>query len=71
MNKQNRKRIIDREHFDGCRMGGGLAEWVYKVKGLRSPNWVFQNAHGGAKHSTGNIVRNILTTMYGVRWARD
>lgn len=32
----NRNRLIG--HSDGCQMGGGLREWVEKVKGVRGTN---------------------------------
>ena len=35
-----------------------------KVKGLRSTNWQLQNSHGDVKHSIGNIVNNILLTIW-------
>ena len=38
INKQNRNRLIDREHFDCCQLGGGLGGWVKNVKGLRGTN---------------------------------
>ena len=46
-------------------MGGGLGGWVKKVEELRSTNWWLQNSHGDVKYSIGDIVDNILTTMYG------
>ena len=70
MNKQNRKRIIDREHFDGCQMGVGFGGWVKNVNGLRSTNWLLQNSHGNVKYSIGNIVNNIIINIYGVRWVQ-
>ena len=39
--------------------------WVKKVEELRSTNWWLQNSHGDVKYSIGDIVDNILTTMYG------
>ena len=56
-----------REHFDSCQMGGRLRQ-VKKMKGLRSTNWLLQNSHGDVKYSIGNIVSNIVITIYGVRW---
>ena len=50
---------------------GGMERWVKKVKGLRRTNWLLQNRHGYIKYSIGNIVNNILITMYGVRWLQD
>ena len=38
-----------------------------KVKGLRSANWQLRNSGGDVKSSTGNIVNNILITMYRAR----
>ena len=39
INEQNRNRLRDTEQVDGCQRGGGLEDWVKKVKGLRSLNW--------------------------------
>ena len=44
--------------------GGG---WVKKVKGLRRTNWQLQNSHRDGKYSIGNIVNNIVITMYSAR----
>ena len=52
-------------------MREGLGAWVKKVKGFRSTDWLLQNSHRDVKYSTGNIVNNILITMYGARWVRD
>ena len=41
------------------------------MKGLRSTNWQLQNSYGDVKHSIGNIVNDIVITMYGVRWVLD
>ena len=50
-----------------ARWEGIWGEWVKKVKGLGSTDWLLQNAHGDAKYRIGNIVSNILVSMYGVR----
>ena len=55
------------EYFDCCQMGGGLGGWVKMGQGLRSANWMLQNSHGDVKHSLGNVVSNIVITMYDVR----
>ena len=39
-----------------------------KVKGLRNTNWQLQNSHEDVKYSIGNIVNNVVITMYGARW---
>ena len=49
----------------------GARGWVKKAKGPRRADWWLENRHGDAKYSIGNIVSNIVTTMYGVRWALD
>ena len=36
-----------------------------KVKGI-STNWQLQNSHRDVKYSIGNIVNNIVITIYGV-----
>ena len=38
------------------------------MKGLRSTNWQSQSFCEDVKYSIGNIVNNIVTTMYGARW---
>ena len=35
---------------------------------MRSTDWQLQNNHEGVKYSIGNIVNNIVTTVYGARW---
>ena len=35
-----------------------------KVKEIRSPNWKIQNSCGDVKYSIGNMVNNIVITMY-------
>ena len=35
-----------------------------KVKGLRSPNWYLLSIHKDLKCSTGNIVSDIVTTVW-------
>ena len=49
----------------------GLEGWVKMITGLRSTNWSLQNSHGDVKYSIGNIVNNIVITVYGVRWVLD
>ena len=51
--------------------GEQLGRWVEKGKGLRSINWELQNSHRDVKYSMGNIVNNILITIYGVRRVQD
>ena len=52
-------------------MGREVGGWVKKMKGLRSTNWQLPNSHKDVKDSKGNIVKNIVITMYGVRWVPD
>ena len=40
------------------------------VKELRSRNWDLQIVTG-IKYSIGNIVNNIVVTVYGARWVLD
>ena len=42
-----------------------------EVRGLRSTNWQLQNIHGDVKYSIGNIVSNIVMTVYGARWVLE
>ena len=69
MNEENRNRLIDAENiltvarwelsgWDGCEKG----------KGIKSTNWLLRNSPGDVKYSMGNVVNNIVITMYGVRW---
>ena len=51
-----------------ARVEEGLRDWVRKVKGLRSTGWHLQSSHGDVKYSIGNIINNIVITMYGARW---
>ena len=41
INKQTKQKQTHRyrEQFDGCQRGGGLRDWMEKVKGLRSTDW--------------------------------
>lgn len=38
-----------------------------KLKGLRSTNVQLQKSHEDVKYSIGNIVKNVVINMYGVR----
>ena len=40
-------------------------------EGIGSTNWLLQNCPGDVMYSIGNIVNNVLVTMYGVRCTRD
>ena len=42
-----------------------------QMKGLRSTNQLLQNSHGDVNSSIGNIVNNIVITMYDIRWVLD
>ena len=69
-NKQTKQKQTQRyrAQIDDCQRGGGLGNWVKKVKGLRTTNWQPQNSHGDVKYTLGNIVNNITITMYCARW---
>ena len=41
------------------------------LKGLRSTNRKLQNSHRDVKYSTGNIINDIVITMYGARWVLE
>ena len=60
-----------REQSDGCQIGGLLWGWVKKVKAFRNTNWQLQNSHKGIKYSIRNIVKNIVMSIYGVRWVKN
>ena len=68
-NKQeNRNRFTDTENIlTVARWERGVGDWVETGKGLRSTNWLLQSSHGDVKYSIGNIINNILVTMYSVR----
>ena len=55
------------EQTDGYQRGGGLKNWMKKVKELRSTDWFLQNSHRDVKCSIGNIVNNIVIMMCGAR----
>ena len=42
-----------REQTDGCQRGGGMWNWVKKVKGLRSTGWLLQNSLGDVSTAQG------------------
>ena len=49
--------------------GRRLGDWVEKVK--RFNKLVVTKRHGNTKYSIGNIVNNIVITMYGARWVLE
>ena len=65
-------------HFSHCNPSGLLKipicslpwSWLKPFHGflLRSRNWQLQNTHGDVKYCVGNIVNDIVITMYGARW---
>ena len=57
--QKNRNRLIVAENILMVAKWEALREWLKKVKGLRSTNWLLQNSHGIVKSSIGNIVNNI------------
>ena len=72
MNKQNRNRFMITEHFDGCQSGdgrgiGGIGE---KGKGMKKYKLI-ATKYGDVKCCIGNIINNILITMYDARWVQD
>ena len=61
-------RLIDTENKPvGARREVSWAGYK-SLKGLESTNWQLQNGHRDVKYSTGNIVDNIVITVYGARW---
>ena len=69
MNKQNRNKLIHTENkWMFARWKGKLGEQVKKGKGIRCKMARNKNSHGDVKYNTGNIVNNIVITVYGVRW---
>ena len=51
--------------FPEERGSGGLGE---RGEGINKYKLVLQNGHRGVTYSIGNIVKNIMITMYGARW---
>ena len=41
------------------------------MKGLKSTDWWLQNGHRDAKYSIGNVVNDIVITMYGACWGLE
>ena len=66
--KYNKQTHRYREQTDGYYIGGVLGSWVKKMKRLRSINWWLQNSHRDVNYSIGNIVNDIVITMYGASW---
>ena len=48
-------------------MGSGVGGLGEKGEGIRKYKLVVTNSPGGGKYSTGNIVSNIVTTVYSAR----
>ena len=69
MNKQNRNSLTDTENkLRVAQWQRRLGGRVKNVKGLRSTDWWLQNSHGDVKYSIGDILSNIVITMYGAMW---
>ena len=45
----------------------GMWEGIQKVKGVRTTNWWSQNCPVDINYSIGNLVNNIVITMYSAR----
>ena len=52
-------------------MKGGLGGQEKKDKGLRGTDWQLKNSQGNVKYSIGNVVNNIVITIYSARWEQD
>ena len=52
-------------------MGGGLGDWVKRVKRLRCTDWQLQNSHGDVEYGAGNTANTIVITMCGAGWILD
>lgn len=44
---------------------------VEKMMGLRNTNWQLKSSHRNVKYTIGNIVNNIISTIYAARWVLD
>ena len=51
--KQKRNRLMIQRTFSQVPDGRGAEEWVKKVKGLRSMNWLLQNSQGRYSRAQG------------------
>ena len=51
--------------------GEGSRRLVEKGKELRSTDWSLQYSHGYVNYSIGNIISNIVVTMYGAKWVLE
>ena len=65
------KRLINAENKLMVARWREFGEWVKKLKRLRSTNGQLENSHGDVKCSLGNIVDNVVKTIYGARWVLD
>ena len=66
--KQNRNRLTGTENILMVVRWEGFGRLGEKVRELISTNLLLQSSHEDVKYGVGNIVSNILTTRYGVRW---
>ena len=71
VNKQNRNKLTERTNWrlpDGTEVVrfGEKGEGIKKGQTARH-----RNRHSKVKHSTGNVVGNIVITMYAASWALD
>ena len=68
MKKQNRNRLIDTENILMVARWSGGWRMGKKGEGIKKYKLVVTEYHEDVKSSLGNIVNNIVITMYGVRW---
>ena len=50
---------------------GDICNGVNNKNKSKSEKKLFLNSHGDVKFSIGNIVNNIVITMYGARWVLE
>ena len=65
---ENRNRLKDTKNRLMIARREGFRGWVKKGKGLRSLKWQSQNSHKDVNSLIGNVVNNIVITMYRCRW---
>ena len=71
MNKQNRNKLIDTENNWWLPDEWGVGGVGEKVEAINKYKLVLQNSHGDVEYNIENIVNNIVTIIYDVRWVLD
>ena len=70
INKQNKNRLIDTVNRLMVPEGRGLGRLGAKGEGIERYRQL-QNSHGDVKYSIGNIINNVVITMYDAQWVLE